>query len=355
MCKFKWNEALAVTRNLNVIVTMKIPEGKTQYHFNTDAFVVLGTAVIQTEVQALQSLIPRIDDLFAEACRLILACEGRVVVIGMGKSGHIGKKIAATFASTGTPAFFVHPGEAAHGDLGMLTDKDVVFALSNSGDTDEILAILPVIKRLGIPFITLTGNLSSRIAEFADVAIDVGVEKEACPLGLAPTASTTAALVMGDALAIALLEARGFSAEDFARSHPKGRLGRRLLLQLADIMHTGTAMPRITTGAPVGDALVEMTRTQLGTAVVVNTDNRVLGIFTDGDLRRALDRKVNIHSACIDDLMTDGCITVPPHILAAEGLALMENHKINALIVVDDEKRLVGVLNMHDLLRSGVL
>jgi arabinose-5-phosphate isomerase len=273
----------------------------------------------------------------------------------MGKSGHIGKKIAATFASTGSPAFFVHPGEAAHGDLGMLTDKDVVLALSNSGETEEILAILPVIKRLGVPLITLTGNPRSHIARLADIVIDIGVEKEACPLGLAPTTSTTAALVVGDALAIALLDARGFSAQDFARAHPKGRLGRRLLLRLADIMHTDEAMPRVTTGATVDEVLMEMTRTQLGTAVVVAADNRVLGIFTDGDLRRALDQGMNIRNTRIDELMTRDCVTVSPDMLAAEGVALMQARKINALVIVDGDNRLAGILNMHDLLRAGVL
>ncbi|MBT8419463.1 MAG: KpsF/GutQ family sugar-phosphate isomerase [Gammaproteobacteria bacterium] len=320
-----------------------------------DALVALGVAVIETEAQALRALIPRVDHTFVEACRHMLACEGRIVVIGMGKSGHIGKKIAATFASTGTPAFFVHPGEAAHGDLGMLTGTDVVLALSNSGETEEILDILPVIKRLDIPLIILTGSPLSHIARFADVIIDVGVEKEACPLGLAPTASTTAALVMGDALAIALLDARGFSAQDFARAHPKGRLGRRLLLRLADIMHTGRAMPRVTTDTVVGDVLMEMTRTQLGTAVVVDADDRVLGIFTDGDLRRALDQEVNIRSARIGGLMTRDCITVPADMLAVEGLVLMQTHKINALVVVDDGEHLAGILNMHDLLRAGVV
>nr|VFJ60760.1 MAG: arabinose-5-phosphate isomerase [Candidatus Kentron sp. DK] len=322
---------------------------------DNDSLTTLGVTVIETEARALQALIPRIGESFARACRYMLACEGRIIVIGMGKSGHIGKKIAATFASTGTPAFFVHPAEAAHGDLGMLTEKDVVLALSNSGETEEILSILPVIKRLGIPFILLTGGASSHIAQSADVIIDVGVEKEACPLGLAPTASTTAALVMGDALAVALLDARGFSTEDFARAHPKGRLGRRLLLRLADIMHTGDEMPRVRMGTTVSDALMEMTRAQLGTAVVVDAGDHVLGIFTDGDLRRVLDRNLDVRSARIDGLMTRDCITVSPELLAVEGLALMQEHKINALVAVDGEKRLAGVLNMHDLLRAGVL
>nr|VFK15821.1 MAG: arabinose-5-phosphate isomerase [Candidatus Kentron sp. LPFa] len=332
------------------------PEAPSQsYRFDVDALVGLGIEVIKTEIQALQALIPRVDQAFADACRCLLGCQGRVVIIGMGKSGHIGKKISATFASTGTPAFFVHPGEAGHGDLGMLTDKDVVLALSNSGETDEILAILPIIKRLGIPLIALTGNPTSHIARLSDITIDVGVEKEACPLGLAPTASTTAALVMGDALAIALLDARGFGAEDFARSHPKGRLGRRLLLRLRDMMHTDAQMPRVARDAAVRDALMEMTRTQLGTAVVVDREDRVLGIFTDGDLRRALDDQVDVHSARIDAVMTEDCVTVPADILAAEGLSLMQARKINALVVVDDDNRLAGVLNMHDFLRAGVL
>nr|VFJ89218.1 MAG: arabinose-5-phosphate isomerase [Candidatus Kentron sp. LFY] len=334
---------------------MKPKASSRRPRLDTDTLMGVGLDVMETEIRALQSLISRVDERFADACRCMLACQGRVVVIGMGKSGHIAKKISATFASIGTPAFFVHPAEAGHGDLGMLTDKDVVLALSNSGETDEILAILPVIKRLGIPLITLTGNPTSHIARLSDITIDVGVEKEACPLGLAPTASTTAALVMGDALAIALLDARGFGAEDFARAHPKGRLGRRLLLRLADIMHTGAAMPRVMTDTAISDALIEMTRTQLGAAVVVNRDNLVLGIFTDGDLRRALDQKVDIHNAYIEEVMTRNCVTVSADILAAEGLSLMQTRKINALVVVDSGNRLVGVVNMHDFLRAGVL
>ena len=315
----------------------------------------LGATVIRTEAQALQALVPRVNETFVAACELMLACKGRVVVTGMGKSGHVGKKIAATFASTGTPAFFLHPGEAGHGDLGMLTERDVVLALSNSGQTDEIVTILPLIKRLGVSLIAFTGNSSSHIAREADVNIDVSVEKEACPLGLAPTTSTTAALAMGDALAIALLDARGFSAEDFARAHPGGRLGKRLLLRLGDIMHTGDAMPRVTPDEPVGDALMEMTRTRLGTAAVVDNEDRVLGVFTDGDLRRALDRRVDVHHARIKDVMTANCVTVPPEMLAAEGLNIMQTRKINALVVTDSNNRLAGVLNMHDLLRAGVL
>ena len=314
-----------------------------------------GIAVIETEARALQSLVARVDATFASACRLMLGCTGRVVVTGMGKSGHVGRKIAATLASAGTPSFFMHPGEASHGDLGMITTGDVVLAISNSGGTSEILTILPLIKRLGVPLITLTGDPRSRMASEADINIDVSVEAEACPLGLAPTASTTATLAMGDALAIALLEARGFSAEDFARSHPGGRLGRRLLLHVSDIMHTGDAIPSVSLDVPVSRALVEMTRTGLGTTAIVDDDMKVLGIYTDGDLRRTLDREVDIHKAKISEVMTASCVTISPEVLAATGLKLMQDHEINSLLVVDENYRLVGVLSMHDLLRAGVI
>ncbi len=314
-----------------------------------------GVAVIETEARALAALAARVGRSFADACRLMLQCEGRVVVTGMGKSGHVGRKIAATLASAGTPSFFMHPGEASHGDLGMITAHDVVLAISNSGGTSEIVTILPLIKRLGVPLITLTGDKQSRMAEVADVNIDVGVENEACPLGLAPTASTTATLAMGDALAIAMLEARGFSAEDFARSHPGGRLGRRLLLHVSDIMHTGDDMPTVALDVPVSKALVEMTRTGLGTAAIVDGDLKVLGIYTDGDLRRTLDRELDVHKAKISEVMTAECVTVSPNMLAAEGLKIMEDREINSLLVVDGEHRLVGVLSMHDLLHAGVI
>jgi arabinose-5-phosphate isomerase len=314
-----------------------------------------GVAVIETEARALTSLAARVDGSFSQACRLMLGCKGRVVVTGMGKSGHVGRKISATLASAGTPSFFMHPGEASHGDLGMITPDDVVLAISNSGGTSEIITILPLIKRLGVPLITLTGDGQSRMAERADVNIDVGVEEEACPLGLAPTASTTATLAMGDALAIALLEARGFSAEDFARSHPGGRLGRRLLLHVSEIMHTGEDMPTVTLEAPISQALMEMTRTGLGTAAIVDEDLKVLGIYTDGDLRRTLDREVDVHKATISEVMTAECVTISPNMLAAEGLKIMEDREINALLVVDEDHRLVGVLIMHDLLRAGVI
>jgi len=322
---------------------------------NESELLRLARAVIETEAEAVAGLAARIDGAFARACRHMLECEGRVVVLGMGKSGHIGGKIAATLASTGTPAFFVHPGEASHGDLGMITAKDAVLAISNSGETEEILTILPLIKRLGVPLIAMTGNPASTLARAATVHIDVSVPQEACPLGLAPTASTTATLAMGDALAIALLEARGFTAEDFARTHPGGRLGRRLLLLIRDIMHTDEAVPKVREGTLLRDALVEMTRKGLGMTAIVDGEERVLGIFTDGDLRRALDREVDVHATPVEAVMTRNCKTVGADLLAAEALQIMEAHKINALLVVEDGERLIGALNMHDLLRAGVL
>ncbi|MEW5973893.1 MAG: KpsF/GutQ family sugar-phosphate isomerase [Pseudomonadota bacterium] len=320
-----------------------------------DRLLGLARAVLDTEAAALVRLNERLDQAFVRACELMLACAGRVVVTGMGKSGHIGGKIAATLASTGTPAFFVHPGEASHGDLGMITRQDVVLALSNSGETPEILAILPIIKRLGVPMIALTGRPQSTLAREAEVHIDVGVDKEACPLGLAPTASTTAALAMGDALAVALLETRGFTAEDFALSHPGGALGRRLLLHVRDVMHGGERLPKVELGAPLRDALMEITRKGLGITAVVDAEGRLAGVFTDGDLRRALDHAdIDLRGARVDELYTPGGKTCPEGMLAAEALGLMERHKINALIVVDEDRRPVGALNTHDLLRAGV-
>ena len=318
------------------------------------ALQALGQAVIETEAQAIAALRTRIDSHFVKACRYMLACEGRIVVIGMGKSGHIGGKIAATLASTGSPAFFVHPGEASHGDLGMITAKDVVLALSNSGETEEILTILPLIKRLGTPLIAFTGNPNSTLAHQASVSIDVSVAHEACPLNLAPTSSTTATLAMGDALAIALLDARGFSAEDFARAHPGGRLGRRLLL-IGDIMHTGDAIPRVPAHAWLSEALMEISKKGLGMTSIVDAEQHILGIFTDGDLRRALDRAIDVHTTPIADIMTRTCRTARADILAAEALQLMQQYKINALPIVDEEQKLVGTLNMHGLLRAGVV
>jgi len=315
----------------------------------------LGRAVIETEKDAIADLAGRIDENFARACLKILECEGRTVVIGMGKSGHIGNKLAATLASTGTPAFFVHPGEASHGDLGMITKKDVVIALSNSGETDEIMALLPVIKRLNIPLIALTGNPNSTLATEATVNINISVKKEACPLGLAPTASTTASLAMGDALAIALLEARGFDADDFALAHPGGSLGRRLLLRVSDIMHVGEEIPRVQEDTLLNDTLVEMTRKGFGVTAVINGEQELLGVFTDGDVRRALDSRVDVHTTRVGQVMTRNFKSVTRNNLAAEALAMMENYKINALPVVDDANRLIGILNMHDLLRARVV
>ncbi len=320
-----------------------------------EAFIRYGKAVIETELAAVRNLINRVDDAFARACRCILGCKGRVVVIGMGKSGHIGNKIAATLASTGTPAFFVHPSEASHGDLGMITAQDVVIAISNSGETDEITALLPVIERLQIPLIALSGNPNSSLARAARVNVDVGVSQEACPLDLAPTASTTAALIMGDALAIALLEIRGFSVEDFALSHPGGTLGRRLLLRVKDIMHTGDEIPWVYGDALLSNALMEMTRKGLGTTAIIDADRRVTGVFTDGDLRRTLDAGMDVHHTRIADVMTAGGKTIEAGALAVEALSLMETHKINALLVVEKENILVGALNMHDLLRARVI
>lgn len=315
----------------------------------------LGLAVLKTEARAIEALTKRIDDDFTRACSYMLKCEGRIVVTGMGKSGHIGGKIAATLASTGSPAFFVHPGEASHGDMGMITAKDVVLALSNSGETKELLTILPLIKRLGAPLIAMTGKPDSNLAREADVHIDVSVEQEACPLNLAPTSSTTATLAMGDAMAIALLEARGFTEEDFARSHPGGTLGRRLLLHIGDIMHTGAAVPKVSVEAPLPEALIEMTNKGLGMTAAIDDQGRLAGIFTDGDLRRTLDRGLDIRQCKLAEAMTTGCTTARANQLAAEALQIMEEKKINALLVLDEEERLIGALNMHDLLRAGVV
>lgn len=310
---------------------------------------------ITLENNAIADLAARIDATFVRACQLILDCQGRVVVVGMGKSGHISRKIAATLASTGTPAFFVHPAEASHGDMGMITEKDVVLALSNSGSTHEIVTLLPLIKRLGITLISMTGNPDSILAQSAAVNLDASVEQEACPLNLAPTSSTTAALVLGDALALALLEARGFTPEDFAFSHPGGALGRRLLLKVEHVMHSGGELPAVARSVPMREALIEMTKKGLGMTLVTATDGTLAGIFTDGDLRRALDRGIDVRHASIDDLMTVGGKTVRPDILAAEALKIMQDYKINSLPVVDEQNQAIGALNMHDLLRAGVM
>lgn len=319
------------------------------------ALLRLGRRVVAAEAAAVAALAERIDGRFVAACRLMLDCRGRVVVTGMGKSGHIGGKIAATLASTGTPAFFVHPGEAGHGDVGMITRDDVVLALSNSGDSAEILTILPLLKRLGVPLIAMTGNPASILARQADVHLDASVAEEACPLGLAPTSSTTAALALGDALAVALLEARGFTREDFAFSHPGGSLGRRLLLRVRDIMHIGAEVPAVPESVAVLDAVLEMTTGKLGMTAVVDAERRVLGIFTDGDLRRLLEKSGDIRAIPISAAMTRACTTVPADLLAAETVRIMQDKRINALLVVDEESRLIGALNMHDLLRAGVV
>jgi arabinose-5-phosphate isomerase len=323
--------------------------------FTDDALVDLGRQALTIEIDGLRAQVPRLGPEFARACRICLSCRGRIVVTGMGKSGHIGGKIAATLASTGTPAFFVHPGEASHGDVGMITRDDAVLALSNSGETDEILTIVPVIARLGVPLIAFTGNPNSALARLATVHMDIGVPAEACPLNLAPTASTTAALAVGDALAVALLKARGFTEEDFARSHPAGNLGRRLLLHVSDVMRSGSDIPTVRADTPLAEGLMEVTRKGLGMTAIVDGDMRVLGVFTDGDLRRALDRAADLRTTRMDQVMSRQAKTVRPTTLAAEAVHLMETHRITALVVVDADDKIVGALNVHDLLRAGVV
>jgi arabinose-5-phosphate isomerase len=307
------------------------------------------------EQRALGALGARVAAPFARACRLCLKCHGRVVVTGMGKSGHIAGKIAATLASTGTPAFFLHPAEAGHGDLGMIPATDVVLALSNSGETPEVVELVPHLKRLGVPLIVMTGKSDSTLAQAADVTLDVAVAEEACPLNLAPTASTTATLAMGDALAVAVLEARGFTAQDFARSHPGGSLGRRLLLHVEDLMRTGAALPRVLPTAPVSAGLIEMSAKGLGMTVVVDGNERILGVFTDGDLRRALEAQIDVHTTTMGTVMTAAPKTIGPRELAAEAVHLMELHRITALPVADTQGHLVGALNVHDLFRARVM
>jgi arabinose-5-phosphate isomerase len=321
--------------------------------FTDEGLVELGRQALTIEIDGLRAQLPRLGVDFARACRICLNCRGRVVVTGMGKSGHVGGKIAATLASTGTPSFFVHPGEASHGDVGMITRDDAVLALSNSGETAEILTILPVIKRLGVALIAFTGNADSALARIATVHLDIGVPAEACPMNLAPTASTTAALAVGDALAVALLKARGFTEEDFARSHPAGTLGRRLLF-VKDVMRTGEHIPTVRLGTTMMDGLMEITSKGLGMTAIVDDTLHVLGVFTDGDLRRALDRAADLRSTRIDQVMTRNAKSVHPGTLAAEAVHLMETHRITSLIVVDADQKLVGALNVHDLLRAGV-
>ncbi|WGZ92997.1 MAG: KpsF/GutQ family sugar-phosphate isomerase [Candidatus Thiothrix putei] len=315
--------------------------------------LTLAKAVIDTEIAALAALPSRLDADFLHACEAILACKGRVIVTGMGKSGHIGNKIAATLASTGTPAFFLHPGEASHGDLGMIVSGDVIIALSNSGTSAEILAILPVIRRLDVRIIAMTGNPQSPMAEAADFHIHIGVDKEACPLGLAPTSSTTATLVMGDALAVALLEARGFTANDFARSHPGGRLGKRLLVHVRDIMHTGADIPQVRPDASLQQAILEMTRKKLGMTAITTETGKLQGIFTDGDLRRSFEKGQSLHEQPISALMTISFRSIDAHSLAVEALNLMQEYAITVLPVIQDGS-VIGIIHMHDLLRAGI-
>lgn len=319
-------------------------------------FAASGRRVFAIEVDGLRAVADRLDGEFSAACARMLACRGRVVCTGMGKSGHVARKIAATLASTGTPAFYVHPGEAGHGDLGMITDADVVLALSYSGESDEILMLLPVLKRQGNPLIAMTGRANSTMARAADIHLNISVPAEACPLALAPTSSTTASLAMGDALAVAMLEARGFTADDFARSHPAGALGRRLLLHIRDVMHGDGEIPSVTADASLADALMEMSRKRLGMTVVVDGARRLIGLYTDGDLRRTLtDPAVDVRDACIADVMTRDPIAISADALAVEAARLMETRKITMLPVIDDERRVVGALNIQDLLRARVV
>jgi len=324
---------------------------------NKQNIIDLGRSVLTIEANSISELTNKIDETFADLCEAILTCEGRIVVTGMGKSGHIGRKIAATLASTGSPALFLHPAEASHGDLGMITKKDILLALSYSGETEEILTILPLIKRLDIKIFSLTGAPRSSLATLSDIHLDISVRQEACPLGLAPTASTTATLAMGDAIALAVLEARGFTVADFAQSHPGGRLGRRLFLKIADVMHREQAIPKITSAALLTEALIEMSEKRLGFTTIVDAKDhdKLLGIFTDGDLRRTLGRGMNIHEVSIAEVMTKNCTTINSQQLAAEAIALMEKLKILVLPVVNEQGKLVGALNMHDLFKAGVM
>jgi arabinose-5-phosphate isomerase len=318
-------------------------------------FKQLGLEVVEIELAEIAALQSRIDENFSKACELLLSCSGRIVVTGMGKSGHIGGKIAATLASTGSPAFFVHPGEASHGDLGMITKNDIVIALSNSGNTAEITTIIPILKRFAVPLISMTGDKNSTLATAADINLDVSVSKEACPHDLAPTSSTTVALVMGDALAVALLQARGFTAEDFALSHPGGSLGKRLLLHVSDIMHTDDRIPKVLENATVSEALLEMSHKGLGMTAIVDDHDKVLGLYTDGDLRRSLDKNINVHDTSINEVMTKNCRTTSADELAASIVKIMDDHGINGFLVTDETNKLIGAFNMHDILRAGIV
>lgn len=318
-------------------------------------FHQIGRSVIQTELVGIQQMMEMLDQFFDQACELLLNCKGRIIVTGMGKSGHIAKKIAATFASTGSPAFFIHPAEACHGDLGMITKSDMMLAISHSGKTKEILDLLPTIKRLGIPLVTFTSDPHSILAKQANVNLHLGELQEACPLNLAPTTSTTVSLVLGDALAMTLLKARGFTEKDFASRHPGGSLGKKLLWRISDIMHTADEIPKILDNASLSDALIEMSRKGLGMTIIVNQNNQALGIFTDGDLRRVLDKPLNIHHTMINQVMNTRFTTVHPDLLAVEALHLMEKLKVNGFPVIDEAGQLIGALNIHDFLRTGIL
>ena len=320
-----------------------------------DELLALAREVLDIEARAVETLKTRLDDNFIAACNLCMQTTGRIVVTGMGKSGHVSNKIAATLASTGTPAFFMHPAEASHGDLGMITNQDLLIAISYSGETAEVVTILPVVKRMGAKLLSITGNPNSTMAQAADAHLDISVAEEACPLNLAPTASTTATLAMGDALAVALLKMRGFTAEDFARSHPSGSLGKRLLLRVSDVMHTGDRVPAVKADVTLRDALLEMTDKGLGMTAIVDDDRRILGIYTDGDLRRTLDTGADIRETRIRDVMHPNCKTTTDDLLAAEALHLLEENKITGLLVVDDDNRLIGALNIHDLFREGLM
>jgi len=325
------------------------------HNLTNKEILALAEEVLAIESRAVDSLRGQLDGAFVAACQLCLDTPGRVVVTGMGKSGHISSKIAATLASTGTPAFFMHPAEASHGDLGMITEQDLLLAVSYSGETEEVVTILPLVKRMGARLISITGNPTSTLAKAADSHLDVSVSEEACPLNLAPTASTTATLAMGDALAVALLKLRGFTAEDFARSHPSGSLGKRLLLRVSDVMRTDAAIPAVAPDVRLRDGLMEISQKGLGMTAVVDADRHILGIFTDGDLRRALDAGADIHETTMDDIMHRNCKTVSADVLAAEAVHMMEENKITSLLVADDDRHLVGALNIHDLFRAGIM
>lgn len=320
-----------------------------------DKLRALAIAVLETEASAILALKTRIDDSFVAACREVLACQGRIIVSGVGKSGHIGSKIAATLSSTGSPAFFVHPAEASHGDLGMVRGNDVFIALSNSGRSDELMVILPVLKRLGVTIIAMTGDAASPLATSADIHLDTSVEREACPLGLAPTASTSATLSFGDALAVAVLAARGFSEDDFALSHPGGTLGKKLLLRVADVMQTGQAVPAVPAEQPLTEALLEISRKRLGAAIVTDQHNQLLGLFTDGDLRRTIDRDIDVRTVTVGSVMTCGGQTITADALAADAVGIMQSQRISILPVIDEQQKVCGVLHMHMLLNAGVV